>query len=109
MSAGVVRDDKVLAAGVFQSKYHVDSVDTNSSGKKMVIGQSSLEGNTWDGGLTLASCIDGSEIKTVQCRAGISMARFSGSLILTARDDGNIGFHSADNLDEVRKSVGSRL
>jgi Tol biopolymer transport system component len=92
------------SSGTFSSKLHVDSVDVSPSGRKLIIGQSSLEGNIWDGGITLVSSVDGSEIASKSCPAGISSVRFSGStLILAARDDGNVSLYSADNLEEIRQ------
>lgn len=85
------------------SKNHIDSVDVSSSGKRIIIGWSALEGNTWDGGLTLLSN-DGKEICSRYSPAGISMARFSGpKIILAGRDDGNVAIYSANNLEEMQK------
>ena len=40
---------------MFFSSYHVDSVAADPYGFRIAIGLSALEGNTWDGGLTLLS------------------------------------------------------
>mmetsp|Transcript_20695 Transcript_20695/g.20039 ORF Transcript_20695/g.20039 Transcript_20695/m.20039 type:complete len:312 (+) Transcript_20695:126-1061(+) len=86
----------------YTSKNHIDSIDVSSSGKRIILGLSALEGNTWDGGLTLLSN-DCSEICSKYSPAGISMVRFSGSrLILAARDDGHVVIYSADKLEEMQ-------
>ena len=84
------------------SRNRIDSVDVSSSGKRVIIGSSSLEGNTWDGGLTLLSN-HGKIICTQYSSVGISMVRFSGpNLLLAARDDGNVAIYSADKLKEMQ-------
>lgn len=84
------------------SKNHIDSIDVNLSGKRIIMGVSSLDGNTWDGGLSLLST-DGTEICSKYSQAGISMVRYSGTnLILAARDDGNVIIYSSDKLEELQ-------
>ena len=84
------------------SRNRLDSVDVSSSGKRVIIGSSSLEGNTWDGGLTLLSN-HGKLICTQYSSTGISMVRFSGpNLLLAAKDDGNVAIYSADKLEEMQ-------
>jgi WD40 repeat protein len=84
------------------SRNYLDSIDIDSTGTKLILGQSSLAGNTWDGGLTLLS-IDQEDEITKYSPAGISTVRFSGSnLILAARDDGTVAVYSALDLDEIQ-------
>lgn len=81
---------------------HLDSVDVSSSGLRVVLSVSSLEGNKWDGGLRLVSR-DGVEICSCDSPSGISMVRFSGPrLLLAARDDGNVVMFSSDKLEEMQ-------
>lgn len=83
-------------------KQHIDSVDVSSSGHRVIISLSSLEGNTWDGSLKLLNG-EGVEICSKHSTAGISTVRFSGSrLLLAARDDGNVMMYSSDKLDEMQ-------
>lgn len=80
----------------------IDSLDVNSSGQRIVIGLSSLEGNTWDGGLKILSR-EGFEVCSKYSPAGISMVRFSGSrLLLVGRDDGVVVMYSSDKLEEMQ-------
>lgn len=88
--------------GMHVSRNHIDSVDVSLSGRRIVIGLSSLEGNTWDGGLTVLSD-DGVVLCSQYSSAGISKVRFSGpNFILAARDDGNVVIYSADKLEEMQ-------
>jgi WD40 repeat protein len=81
---------------------HLDSVDVSSSGLRVVLSVSSLEGNKWDGGLRLVSK-DGVEMFSCDSPSGISMVRFSGPrLLLAARDDGNVVMYSSDKLEEMQ-------
>lgn len=83
------------------SKYYIDSIDAHKSEAWLIMGTSSLEGNTWDGALSLVTT-DGIEIASKYCQAGISMVRFSGlHHIVAARDDGNVALYSTEKLDEV--------
>ena len=93
----------ITMSPTFVAKQHIDSVDVNySSGLRIAIGLSSLDGNTWDGGISLLSS-DGSELCSKQSPAGISMVRFSGSrLLLAARDDGVVVMYSSDKLEEMQ-------
>jgi WD40 repeat protein len=88
---------------IFSSQ--VDSIDTNSS--SIIVGLSNLEGNIWDGAIKILSLTSGLEEVSCPTSAGISMCRFSGlgnekSLVLTARDDGNVYLYSSQNLQELR-------
>ena len=84
------------------SRNYIDSVDIDSTGTKLILGLSSLAGNTWDGGLTLLSTDNLAEISKYS-PAGISTVRFSGSnLILAARDDGAVAVYSALDLHEIQ-------
>ena len=86
----------------YTAKLQIDSVDVSSSGQRIIIGISALEGNTWDGGLKLLSN-EGVEICSKHSPAGISMVRFSGSrLLLAARDDGTVVMYSSDKLEEMQ-------
>ena len=84
------------------SRNYIDSIDIDSTGTKLILGISSLAGNTWDGGLTLLSTNTSDEILKYS-PAGISTVRFSGSnLILAARDDGTVAVYSAVDLHEIQ-------
>lgn len=86
----------------YTAKQQIDSVDISSSGQRIILGLSSLEGNTWDGGLKLLSN-EGVEICSKHSPAGVSMVRFSGSrLLLAARDDGTVVMYSSDKLEEMQ-------
>jgi WD40 repeat protein len=83
-------------------KQHIDSIDVTSSGHRIAISTSSLEGNLWDGGILILSA-DGSEISSKHSPTGISMVRFSGpKILLAARDDGNVAMYSSDKLEEMQ-------
>ena len=86
----------------YTARQQIDSIDVNSSGQRIVIGLSSLEGNTWDGGLKLLSN-EGTELLSKYSPCGISMVRFSGPrLLLAARDDGDVVMYSSDKLEEMQ-------
>lgn len=90
------------ARKLYLSKSHIDSIDVDASGKRIIVGSSSLEGNTWDGELVLLDTLGHVQL-TKQSSAGISMVRFSGSnLVLVAKDDGCVAIYSIDKLDEVQ-------
>lgn len=85
----------------------VDSIDIDTNSSSIIVGLSNLEGNIWDGSLKILSLTTGLEEVSCPTSAGISMCRFSGlgkekSLVLTARDDGNVYLYSSQNLQELR-------
>jgi WD40 repeat protein len=83
------------------SSYHIDSVAVDALSSRIAIGLSALEGNTWDGGVTVLTP-DGVELSSRRCSAGVSMIRFIGERgILTAKDDGDVIIYSSDDLVEV--------
>jgi WD40 repeat protein len=87
---------------LYLSKNHIDSIDVDASGKRIVVGTSSLEGNTWDGGIIVLNS-QGNVESSENFRVGTSMIRFSGSkLALVAKDDGCVGIYDIDKLDEVQ-------
>jgi WD40 repeat protein len=89
------------ARKLYLSKNHIDSIDVDASGKRMIVGTSSLEGNTWDGGIVLLDN-EGNVVSSENSRVGVSMVRFSGSnLALVAKDDGCVAIYAVDKLDEV--------
>ena len=91
-----------LPETLHHSKDYIDSIDIDRTRTKLILGLSSLAGNTWDGGLKLLST-DGSDQISKYSPAGISTVRFSGSnLILAARDDGTVAVYSAVDLHEIQ-------
>lgn len=96
-----MNDDESVARKLHLSKYYIDSIDAHKLESLLIIGTSSLEGNTWDGSLSLLTT-DGIAVASKYCPSGISMVRFSGlHHIIVARDDGNIVLYSTEKLDEV--------
>ena len=86
----------------YQASRHVDSIDVNSTGKRILLGLSSLEGNIWDGGVSIISN-EGNELCSRQLPSGVSKARFLGSqLVIAARDDGKISLLSSDKLEDLQ-------
>ena len=84
----------------FISTRHVDSVSVSSTGQ-LALGLSSLDGNIWDGGITLLSN-EGNEICSKILPTGISMVRYSGPrILLAARDDGDVAVYSSEDLKEL--------
>jgi WD40 repeat protein len=97
-----MKPGECVSEKLHDSRNYIDSIDIDSTGTKLILGQSSLAGNTWDGGLTLLS-IDQQDEITKYSPAGISTVRFSGSnLILAARDDGTVAVYSALDLNEIQ-------
>lgn len=97
-------DAQNSARKLYLSKNHIDSIDVDASGKSIIVGTSSLEGNTWDGGIALLDNQGNVELLE-NCRVGISMVRFAGSKIaLVAKDDGCVAIYAItiDKLDEVQ-------
>jgi WD40 repeat protein len=87
---------------LYLSKNHIDSIDVDISGKRIIVGTSSLEGNTWDGGIIVLDS-QGNVESSENSRVGISMIRFSGpKLALIAKDDGCVAIYDVDKLDEVQ-------
>ena len=85
----------------FISTRHVDSVSVSSTGQ-LALGLSSLDGNIWDGGITLLSN-EGNEICSKILPTGVSMVRFAGPrIVVAARDDGDVAVYSSEDLKELR-------
>ena len=77
----------------------VDSVDLSLSQSTLVVGTSNLEGNFWDGALSLISVDSGEIINSRRLRSGVSLVRYAGAdknCIIAARDDGLIDMYSSE-------------
>ena len=85
----------------FTATRHIDSVSASPAGDRLALGLSALDGNVWDGGVTLLSN-DGQEICTRALLTGVPMVRFSGPrVVVAARDDGDVAVYSSDDLKEL--------
>ncbi|KAJ1424417.1 WD40-repeat-containing domain protein [Ochromonadaceae sp. CCMP2298] len=78
---------------------HVDSIDCSRG--QVAVSLSNLEGNIWDGGLSLFS--DTGEVEqSVSFNVGAPIARFAGDgcVLVAGRDDGSVSLHAVSDLSK---------
>lgn len=78
---------------------HVDSLDLNNN-NQLIVGLSSLDGNTWNGGLQLLNALDGKILKKINLNTGIIQSRFikNSNKVACSCDDGTIKLFGSTEL-----------
>jgi len=94
---------------IYKSAQHLDSLClckniNNNDIRSIIVGGSNLEGNIWNGSISLLYNVKGKENIYKQLSSGVTSVRISGSdnmLVLVGRDDGIVSIHSTQTLEEV--------
>jgi WD40 repeat protein len=80
---------------------HVDSIDC--SGGHVAVSLSNLEGNIWDGGVSILSADTGEVGQSASFNVGAPIARFAGQdgcVLAAGRDDGSVSLHAVSDLSK---------
>lgn len=82
---------------------HCDCIDLFQSSPRLVVGLSSLEGNTWDGAIKIIDEASGQELLSRQTAFGVSTLCLTESenTIVVGSDDGSLSLFTADALSLV--------
>lgn len=90
-------------SAAISSSDHVDAVDCTDC--LIAVGLSSLEGNTWDGGVQLLSLTSGEVVQSMKRNTGVASIHFVGeekNVIVAAGDDGSISLHKTEDISDAQ-------